>query len=68
MPIDFLSPNEQWKVERALELVNAYASGYIANAGLHGGINESTLLDLFENGYNFLSKVEEKSRKGELGK
>jgi len=68
MPIDFLSPNDQWKVERALELVNAYAAGYIANAGLRGGINEATLLELFKNSYNFIERIKEKATKGELGK
>ncbi len=56
MTIDFLSPNDQWKVKRALELVNAYAAGYIANAGLHGGIGEDSLLDLFKISYNFMEK------------
>lgn len=65
---DFLNPNEKWKVERALELVNSYAEGYVANAGLHGGINQSTLLDLFNSSYKFISEVEKKGRAGELGK
>jgi len=65
---DFISGNEKWKVERAIDLVNAYAAGYTANTGLHGGINQPTLFDLFKRSYDFLTELEKKIRNGEYKK
>lgn len=65
MEIDFASGNEKWKIEKALELVYAYAAGYVAHGGLHGGLHSAAVADLFKNSYKALSQIEEMVKKDE---